>query len=305
MKTPARPAAALLAALALEASAMDIEALWNFADPAASEARFRAALADARGDDALSLQTQIARTFSLRRRFDEAHAVLDAIAPQLATAGPEPRVRALLERGRSLRSAGRRDAARPLFEQAVPLARQAGLEALAIDAMHMVALVQTDPQEELRWNRLALAAAQAARDPAARDWEGSLSNNLGMALHGVGRYREALDAFRVQLAVRERQGSPARIRVARWMIAWTHRALNEHDAALAILHALDRELAAAGAKDGHVSAEIGENLHALGRRDEARTWFARALADHRAAPPQDRPDAAALARLERRAAGTD
>jgi tetratricopeptide (TPR) repeat protein len=290
---------------AWEARAMDIASLWNFDDPAASEARFRAALAQARGDDALSLQTQIARTYSLRRRFDEAHALLDTLAPQLADAGAEPRVRALLERGRTFRSARERDKARPLFEQAAALAQSAGLEFLAIDALHMVALVQTDPQEELRWNRTALAAAQAARDPAAREWEGSLSNNLGMTLHGLGRYREAMDAFRTQLAVRERQGRPARIRVARWMIAWTHRALGEHDAALALLHTLDRELAAAKASDGYVPEEIGENLLALGRGDEARPWFARALAEHRAAPPADRPAEASLARLERLARGAD
>lgn len=304
MNTRTWIAAAVLLA-AGETLAMDINALWNFADPASSEARLRAALAAARGDEALSLQTQIARSYSLRKRFDEAHAVLDAVAPQLASAGPEPRVRALLERGRSFRSAGRRDEARPLFEQAASQAQAAGLEFLAIDALHMVALVQTEPQEELRWNRAALAAAQAARDPQARDWEGSLSNNLGMTLHGLSRFAEAMDAFRVQLRVRERQGDAGRIRVARWMIAWTHRALGEHEAALAILHRLAGELAAAGARDGYVPEEIGENLRALGRRDEARRWFAQALDDHRAAPPQDRPDDAALAQLARAAAGTD
>jgi tetratricopeptide (TPR) repeat protein len=296
---------ALFCVVAWEARAMDIAALWNFDDPAASEARFRAALADAQGDAALSLQTQIARTYSLRRRFDEAHALLDSLAPQLAGAGAEPRVRALLERGRTHRSARARDKARPLFEQAAALAQSAGLEFLAVDALHMVALVQTDPNEELRWNRAALAAARSARDPQARDWEGSLSNNLGMTLHGLGRHSEAMEAFRAQLAVRERQGRPKELRIARWMIAWTHRALGEHDAALAILHTLARELAATNTRDGYVPEEIGMNLRALGRADAARPWFAQALADHRAAPLADRPDDAALARLERLATGAD
>ena len=42
-------------------AAVDVDALWNFNDPAASEARFRAALTVAKGDDALVLRTQIAR----------------------------------------------------------------------------------------------------------------------------------------------------------------------------------------------------------------------------------------------------
>ncbi|HSN34070.1 MAG TPA: hypothetical protein VLU41_15380, partial [Ideonella sp.] len=54
-------------------------------DPAASEARFRAALAGAKSEDErLELRTQIARTFSLRGRFAEAERELDAIEPRLA-----------------------------------------------------------------------------------------------------------------------------------------------------------------------------------------------------------------------------
>ena len=49
---------------------MDIDSFWEYSDPAASEARFRAALSSAQGDDRLELLTQIARTYSLRQRFD-------------------------------------------------------------------------------------------------------------------------------------------------------------------------------------------------------------------------------------------
>ena len=77
--------------IALEAPGPDINALWDYDDPAASEARFRAALADttneATHDVALSLRTQIARSFSLRRRFDEAQRELDAVDAELAGAG--------------------------------------------------------------------------------------------------------------------------------------------------------------------------------------------------------------------------
>jgi hypothetical protein len=55
----------------------DIDAFWEYSDPAASEARFRHALDQASPDQRLELLTQIARTYSLRRRFAEAHAELD------------------------------------------------------------------------------------------------------------------------------------------------------------------------------------------------------------------------------------
>jgi hypothetical protein len=52
--------------------ALELAPLWNFSDPAASEQRFRAALESTRGDDALILQTQIARTHGLRGDFARA-----------------------------------------------------------------------------------------------------------------------------------------------------------------------------------------------------------------------------------------
>lgn len=289
--------AAFLVASTTGATAMDVQSLWDFGDPARSEAIFRERLATASGDDALSLQTQIARTFSLRARFDEAHAVLDRIAPQLERAGPEPKVRALLERGRTFRSARQVDAAAPLFRAAVELAEAAKLEDLAIDAMHMVALAEPTTDGQLEWNRRALAAAQKAADPRARNWDAALANNIGMALHEAGRHDEALASFRTALAARERLGKVGEIRIAHWMIAWTLRALKRHDEALAILTRLEREFAADGQADGYVFEEIGENLLAQGRRDEAKPWFAKAHTTLSQASPPDRPDEQHLARL--------
>lgn len=84
-------------------AAVDVDALWNFNDPAASEARFREALIKAQGDDALVLSTQIARTLGLRQRYEEAHRELDAVEAAARDAGAAVRVRVALERGRVLR----------------------------------------------------------------------------------------------------------------------------------------------------------------------------------------------------------
>src|SRR5215470_8493249 len=91
-------AAAALCSFAVNTFAADIDALWEYGDPAASETRFRTALAASQGDARLELLTQIARTYSLRRRFDESHRMLDEVEPALASAGPAPHVRYLLER---------------------------------------------------------------------------------------------------------------------------------------------------------------------------------------------------------------
>lgn len=97
---------------------MDIKASWEYGDPVGSEARFREALAGASSDEELEPLSQIARTYSLRGRFDEAHALLDQVEERLGKAGPEPKVRCLLERGWAFNSAGLADDARPLFTTA-------------------------------------------------------------------------------------------------------------------------------------------------------------------------------------------
>lgn len=281
----------------LEDPAPDIVALWDFDDPAGTEARLRARLEGAGAELALSLRTQIARTHSLRGRFAEAHALLDEVDAALPRAGAEPRVRAWLERGRTWRSSGQPQRARPLFLQAAELAGSAGLEFLAVDALHMLALVETDTDAQLAWNRRALAAASRALDPRARDWDASLANNIGISLHQAGRHEEALASFRTALAARERIGKPERIRVARWMIAWTLRAMQRHDEALALLRELDREQREHNAPDGYVAEEIAENLLARGDLAGARPWFARAHALLSQDRSPDRPDAQRLARL--------
>lgn len=280
---------------------MDVTPLWNFADPAASEAAFRDALMRAtNADDSLVLETQIARTMGLRRRFAEAHAWLDRVEPRLASAGAEPRVRYLLERGRTFRSAKEAAQARPLFESAVAQAAAARLDALEIDAMHMVALVEPATDAQLDWNRRALAKALASADPVAQRWQASLASNIGWTLADAGRHAEALASFEQALQARIRfGGKPADIVAARWMVARTLRSLGRHADALAILEALEREGAAAGQPDGHVHAEIGENLLATGKADAARPWFATAWRLLAADTSPDRAGDDALARLDR------
>jgi tetratricopeptide (TPR) repeat protein len=255
--------------------AVDVDALWDFDQPALTEQRLRAALAGVRGDDALVLRTQIARTFSLRRRFDEAHRELDALAPFLGAAGPEPCVRALLERGRTLRSAQQPQQALPWFERAFREAEAARLPGLAADALHMVALAQPLPAGQIEWNRKVVDYARAATDPKARHWEGPALNNLGVALNEAGRHEEALAALREALAVRERAGAAGEIRIARWMVAHTLRRLQRTDEALAMQLDLEMQFRAAGQTDPYVFEELA--LLYAARGDAQRAAHYRAL----------------------------
>ena len=229
----------------------DVAALWDFDDPTGSEARFRAAADIAEGTDRLVVLTQVARALGLQERYDEGHAVLD----DLSVDDAEVATRAALERGRLLRSAGEPDEARPHFEAAAAGARETGLEALHVDALHMVALVAPE-EEQRRLTEEALAAARGATDPAARNWDASLLNNLGMTYADAGDWASALAAFEEALAARERIGDVGRTRVARWMVGWALRGLGRRDEALAVQTALKAELEAAGEEDPYVDEEL-------------------------------------------------
>ncbi len=230
---------------------IDPTPLWDFDDPAGSEQRFREAAAIAEGADQLVLLTQVARALGLQERYDEAHGVLD----HLATSDQEVATRISLERGRLLRSAGQPDEARPHFEDAAASARAAGLDVLLVDALHMVALVAAG-EEQPALNREALAVARGSADPAARDWDASLLNNLGMTHADAGDFESALPLFEQALTARERIGDAGRTRVARWMVGWALRNLGRNAEALSVQRSLKAELEAAGAADPYVDEEL-------------------------------------------------
>jgi len=267
---------AALWALASPAQATDISELWNFADPAASERVFRDRLASASGDFRLELLTQIARTYGLRRRFDDAHKLLDEIEPQLKEGGPAPRVRMLLERGRTLRSSGKPEVARPLFVNAWNLAQASRLEGLAVDAAHMVALVEPKTEDQLAWNQRALALAERSTETYAQSWKGSLYNNIGWTQHDAGRYEEALKSFEAALREQELRTDVAGTRIARWTIARCLRSLQRYAEALKIQRNLEAELTAAQESDGYVFEELAELLELTGKPDDAKQYFRRA-----------------------------
>lgn len=230
----------------------ELRDLWDFDDAPGSEARFRK-VAEAAADDVTrqAALTQVARALGLQERFDEGHAVLDAVTSSDA----EVAVRTELECGRLLRSAGDEVAAGPHFETAANLAREADLQELHVDALHMRALIL--PREERLASTLeALAFARAATDPRARDWDASLLNNLGMIHADDGDFEQALGIFEDALAARERIGRAETTRVARWMVAWALRNLGRDDEALAMQRALKAELDQAGESDTYVEEEL-------------------------------------------------
>jgi tetratricopeptide (TPR) repeat protein len=269
------------AGLALSAQAVDLSSLWDFSRPDVSEQRFRAALLTASADDALILRTQIARSLGLRRDFERAREELRAVAKELDRAGAEARTRYFLELGRTYASAAHpaelqtpqaSELARSAYRQAIELARTASLDGLAIDAIHMMAFVDTDAADQLTWAEEALRIVESSTQPAARRWEASIRNNLGHALHQLGRYDEALVQLRQAVAIRERGTSAEATRTAHWMVARTLRVMGRVDEALKIQLRLEREADLAGKPDHYVFEELRLLYASKGEPDRARHY---------------------------------
>ena len=280
---------------------MDIESFWEYSDPAVSEQRFRQALDSAAGDQRLELLTQIARSYGLRDRLEEAHQLLDEVESQLPGAGQRPQLRYLLERGRTYNSGGDRDKARALFVQAWEAAQSGGQEGLAADAAHMVAITHSGSPEAVEWNERGLGIARGSQDAKARALVPAMLNNCAWDLFEMGRYDDALGWFEQAREEWIQRGPPRQIHIARWAVGRCLRALDRPAEALEIQQALAAEDEAAGAADGFVYEELAENLAAMVRPDEARPYFARAADQLSQDPWFVENEAARLAGLRDRA----
>jgi tetratricopeptide (TPR) repeat protein len=251
---------------------IDFDQLWDYDQPAETARRFTELLpaAQASGDVSYTLQllTQIARAQGLSRKFEDAHHTLDEVETSLTPERSVARIRYLLERGRVFNSSKHPDRARPLFLQAWEASQQAGEDFYAIDAAHMLGIIEP-PNDQLAWNLKAVAIAEKSADERARNWLGSLYNNIGWTYHDSGRYEDALAIFQKALEFRQRQASPKPIHIARWCIGRTLRSLNRTSEALEIQRDLLRQHEQTGERDGYVYEELAECLLTEGNSEAA------------------------------------
>jgi tetratricopeptide (TPR) repeat protein len=258
----------------------EFDSLWNYNDPAGTEAKFRELLPSAQssGDKGYlaELLTQIARTQGLQQKLAEANATLDQadalIQPEMKSA----RVRSLLERGRGLNSSGKPDESVRYFDDALKLAQDAGLEFYAVDAAHMLGIA-TKGEASLHWNEEAIRMSEAAKDPRAQRWLGALYNNTGWTYFEMHRYDDALKMFQKDLAFRTQSGKKVEMGIARWSSAKALRYLGRVNEALKIqMELLQLPELQGGENEGYTQEEVGECLLALGRNSEATPHFASA-----------------------------
>lgn len=269
----------------MSASAKDLpefDKLWNYGNPAQTEQKFRELIPVAKEsnnlDYYLQLLTQIARTQGLQRKFEEAHKTLDDVQKNISENTRVAEIRYFLERGRVFNSSKKADQALPLFIKAFDLSLERHEDNFAVDAAHMVAIAEPNPEKQLEWNLKAISIAEKSKDPKAKNWLGSLYNNMGWTYHDSGKFEQALEIFKKALVFRESKGEPSSIRIAKWSIARALRSLKKYDEALEIQKALEKEFDKLPEKDGHVFEELGELYLVLNKADLSKKYFAQAYA---------------------------
>lgn len=258
-----------------------IDTLWDYDNPQATAIKFSALLPIAeKSPDRpyyAELLTQLARTQSLQRKFDEAHRILDTARQVMERENmPVAEIRYLLERGRTFNSAGEKEQSIPLFNAAYAKAVVHNEDFYAIDAAHMLGIA-SKPPDQLYWNIKAMSLAGNTADTRAGKWLGSLYNNIGWSYHELKDYIGALTFFEKLLAWRMEQKDERGIFIAKWTIARTYRSLDRIDEAIALQGELLAEIQRKGLEpSGYVFEELAECLLIQGRIIEAKANFRKA-----------------------------
>ncbi|MHC4973760.1 MAG: hypothetical protein ACYTG3_15655 [Planctomycetota bacterium] len=260
----------------------DFDKLWDYHEPDETEKKFRELLPRAQEsknpDYHLQLLTQIARALGLQAKFDDAHKLLDEVETKLTDDTKTARIRYLLERGRAFNSSKQKDKARVLFLEAWEFGNKHGLDFHAVDAAHMLALVEP-PEKKLAWNLMGMELAEKSKDARAKRWLGTLYNNIGWDFHDQKEYGKALEALEKCREWYKQHAPESRgALIAKWSVAKQLRYLDKVDQALKMQRELLDAYEKAGQPDGFVFEELAECLLLQGKADEAKPWFKKAYA---------------------------
>ena len=259
-----------------------IDSLWDYNNPAKTEAAFRELLPKAEKsgnrDYYVQLLSQLARTLSMQNKITDSHQVLDKAEALLGKNMPTATVRYLLERGRTYNTSEEKEKARACFMKAFRLSEEKQLDAYSLDAAHMMGIVEPVDQQ-MAWHLKALAIAEQTQDKRLKGWLGPLYNNIGWTYFDNKQYEKALTYFKKDLAWRQEIGDAAGGRISKWSVARTYRALNKLDKAMKLQREIEGECKQQKITDnGYNLEELGELLLLQGKKQQAYAYFAKAHA---------------------------
>lgn len=259
----------------------ELRKLWNYNDPAGTELKFRDLLpqAESSGDTEYLAQllTQIARSLALQNKFDDAHATLDRVLQMLSKQEPSvANIRYFLERGRTFNSSGKRVEAMPFFQSSHDAAIAQNQIPFAIDALHMLAIAESDPRKQVEWNLKAfeLVESTPVEDTASRGWLEPLCNNIGESYLLLKEYDTAYSYFQRMAEMQTARTGEVDMYTLKDQ-AKALRLGGHAEESYNIILPVFEKLSSEQNDDGYIRQELAESLYALGKTDEAKPHFLR------------------------------
>ncbi|OQS02596.1 hypothetical protein THRCLA_05048, partial [Thraustotheca clavata] len=155
-------------------------ALSSFPDPEGSETVFLDMIQEnpiMPATERWCIQTQIARTYQQRAKYNEGLKVLETIDNEVqadkkpdSVLKQEVRVRILTERARIYRDLKEKPKALTLLASAwslVEATKSFPDDDLVLDVLHLLAMLQNDPQDKISWCKKAFTMASSSEHPDA------------------------------------------------------------------------------------------------------------------------------------------
>ena len=252
---------------------MDFRKFWRYQDPAASFSALEDLLEETPVDEKLTraeIITQMARARGLQYRFKEGEKELMKALKLIGNNNKcRAYVRYLIEYGRLRNSAGDKGAAKVSFLTAWDTARLYNYPFLAVDAAHMLAIVE-EPGKQLEWSDKAIEYIENSDNERIHGWLGPLYNNTGWTYHDMGNYEKAMELFKKGYDFRKSRNDTLGTLIAEWTIARGKRSLNEIAEAKQIQLKLEKEfIEYTGKPYGYVYEELMEI--AIIEKDEKKT----------------------------------
>ncbi len=119
-------------------------------------------------------------------------------------------------------------AARKTFEEMYTYCNSNALWGRAVDAAHMIAIVADTPEEQIKWGRRGIEAAEAGD---VESWLGPLWNNLAGTYYDMKQYDSALECYLKAREYHWRHSGEIGKLYADYHVGMTYRLLGKHDEA--------------------------------------------------------------------------
>jgi tetratricopeptide (TPR) repeat protein len=224
---------------------------------------------------------QVARMNLILSNKDEGRVWLERAAERADDADPMGWSRYLGVKGRFEWKDDNLATARQTFDNMYSYCNTNALWGRAVDAAHMIAIVSTDPKDQITWSYKGIEAAEKSGEES---WLGPLWNNLAITYFDMKSYDSALTCFQKAREYHWRHSGEVGKLFADYHIGMTLRHLGRHDEAASWLRPVLAWAERLGDRSavGQACEDLGEVMIAKGDKPGGLKLLKRARDEYRA-----------------------